>query len=174
MCSGNDSGNTVMQKTSWCDNLFRQNISTLEIHCQLVLVVVYWDHILVGRGCREFDKSGLASIMKMAPFSLADQEHVNTVQVVDLVLENHQDTIHDLSIALEWFVKTIPNIVHVQLGYSSVCAWWVPRYMMEVHENWCLEVLLCFFSHLNEKQMGSLNQWWHCKTWFRHFTRNEF
>jgi len=39
--------------------------------------------------------------MKMAPFSLADEEHVNTVQVVELVLENHQDTIHDLSIALE-------------------------------------------------------------------------
>jgi len=39
--------------------------------------------------------------MKMASFSLADQEHVNTVQVVELVLENHQGTIHDLSIALE-------------------------------------------------------------------------
>jgi hypothetical protein len=39
--------------------------------------------------------------MKMAPLSLADQEHVNTAQVVELVLENHQDTIHDLSIALE-------------------------------------------------------------------------
>jgi len=39
--------------------------------------------------------------MKMAPFSSADQEHVNTVQVVELVLEKHQDTIHDLSIALE-------------------------------------------------------------------------
>jgi len=24
-------------------------------------------------------------------------------------------------------VKTAPNIVHVQLGYSSVCAWWVPK-----------------------------------------------
>ena len=53
-----------------------------------------------GRGCREF-KSGLAFIMKITPFSLADQEHVNTVQVVELVLENHQDTIQDLSIALE-------------------------------------------------------------------------
>jgi len=39
--------------------------------------------------------------MKMAPFSLADQEEVNTAQVVELVLENHQDTIHDLPIALE-------------------------------------------------------------------------
>jgi hypothetical protein len=39
--------------------------------------------------------------MKMAPFSLAHQEHVNTAQVVELVVENHQDTIHDLSIVLE-------------------------------------------------------------------------
>jgi len=39
--------------------------------------------------------------MKTASFSLADQEHVNLAQVVELVLENHQDTIHDLSIALE-------------------------------------------------------------------------
>jgi len=99
MCSGNDSGNFVMQKTLWCDSLYRQNISTLEIHCQLMLV--FGDGVLrPGRGCREF-KSGLASIMKIKPFSPADQEHVNTVQVVELVLENHQDTIPDLSIALK-------------------------------------------------------------------------
>jgi hypothetical protein len=59
--------------------------------------------------------------MKITPFSPADQEHMNTVQVLELVLENHQDTIQDLSIALEGFVKTVPNIVHVRLGYSSVC-----------------------------------------------------
>ena len=78
------------------------NISTLEIHCQLMLVFgesVMRPHHL-GRGCREF-KSGLASIMKITPFRLADQQHVNTVKVVELVLKNHQDTIHDLSIALE-------------------------------------------------------------------------
>jgi hypothetical protein len=39
--------------------------------------------------------------MKITPFSPADQEHGNTVQVVELVLENHQVTIQDLSIALE-------------------------------------------------------------------------
>jgi hypothetical protein len=39
--------------------------------------------------------------MKIAPFSPADQEYVNTMQVVELVLENHHDTIQDLSIALE-------------------------------------------------------------------------
>jgi len=48
--------------------------------------MVYWDHIPVGRGWREF-KSGLASMMKVALFSLAD----HTAQVVELVLENHQD-----------------------------------------------------------------------------------
>jgi hypothetical protein len=35
-------------------------------------------------------------------------------------MENHQDTSQSSSIALEWFVKTVPNIVHVQLEYSSV------------------------------------------------------
>jgi hypothetical protein len=31
--------------------------------------------------------------MKFTPFSSADKEHVNTAQVVELVLENQQDTI---------------------------------------------------------------------------------
>jgi hypothetical protein len=39
--------------------------------------------------------------MKIAPFSPADQEHVNTMQVVELVLKIHHNTIQDLSIALE-------------------------------------------------------------------------
>jgi hypothetical protein len=39
--------------------------------------------------------------MKFTAFSPADQEHVNTAQVVELVLQNHQDTIRNLSIALE-------------------------------------------------------------------------
>jgi hypothetical protein len=46
----------------------------------------------VGKGCREF-KSWLASIIMIVHFSLADQEHVNTAQVVELDLENQQDTI---------------------------------------------------------------------------------
>jgi len=132
MCSGNDSGNFVMQKTLWCDSLYGQNIFTLEIHYQLMLV--FGDSVLRphywGRGCRAF-KSGLASIMQVTPFSPADQGHMNTVQVLELVLENHQDTIQDLPIVLEWSVKTAPNIVHVQLGYNSVClhggyqeTWW--------------------------------------------------
>ena len=73
--------------------------------------------------------------MKITPCSPADQEHVNTVQVVELVLENHQDTIQDLSIALEGYLKTVANIVLVQLGYSSVCAWWIPGNVMKVHKN---------------------------------------
>jgi hypothetical protein len=39
--------------------------------------------------------------MKITRFSPADQEHVNMAQVVELVLESHQDKIKDLSIALE-------------------------------------------------------------------------
>ena len=81
MSSGNGSGNFVMQKILWFDSSYGQNISTLEIHSQLMLV--FGDGVLrphhLERGCREF-KSGLASIMKITTSSLADQEHVNTVQ----------------------------------------------------------------------------------------------
>jgi len=87
-CSGNDGGNSVMQKTLWCDSLYGQNIFTLETHCQLMLV--FGDAVLIlhhlGRGCREF-KSGLASIMKITRLSPADQEHWNTAQVAELLLE---------------------------------------------------------------------------------------
>jgi len=89
-------GTLSYRKLFWCDSLYRQNTFTLEIHCQLV---VFGDALLrphnLGRGCREF-KSGLASIM-ITPLSLAEQEHWNTAQVVELVLENHEDTIQDLS-----------------------------------------------------------------------------
>jgi len=37
----------------------------------------------------------------IAHFIPADKEHVNTVQVVEIVLENQQDTIWVLSIAVE-------------------------------------------------------------------------
>jgi len=46
-------------------------------------------------------RSGLASIMMIAPLSPAVQENVNTAQVVELALENQQDTNRDLSFALE-------------------------------------------------------------------------
>jgi len=67
-------------------------------------MLVFGDGVLkpqhLWRECTEF-KSGLASIMIIAPLSPADQENANTAQVVELVLENQQDTIRDLSIALE-------------------------------------------------------------------------
>ena len=67
-------------------------------------MLVFGDGVLrlhhLVRGCREF-KCGLASIMKITLFSPADQEHVNTAEVVEQVLENQQDTIRDLSIAME-------------------------------------------------------------------------
>ena len=43
----------------------------------------------LGIGYREF-KSGLASIMRITPFSPADQEHVNTVQVMELVWKTNK------------------------------------------------------------------------------------
>jgi len=54
-------------------------------------MLVFGDHVLrpyhLARGCAEF-KSGLASIMMITPFSPVDQEHMNTAQVVELVLKN--------------------------------------------------------------------------------------
>jgi len=67
-------------------------------------MLVFGDGVLrphhLWRWCTEF-KSGLASIVMIAPLSPADQENVNTAQVMELVLEHQQDTIRDLSIPLE-------------------------------------------------------------------------
>ena len=153
-----------MQKTLLCDSLHRQSISTLEIHCHLMLM--FGDGVLrlhhLGRGCREF-KSGLVSIMNITTSSLADQELVNTVQVLELILLNHPVTIQDLSIALKWFVKAVANIVHVQLGYSSVCSWWVPRYKMEVHKKLmfagALSLLLSFKGGANTFPESVVTLW---------------
>ena len=75
-----------MQKTLCCDSLYRQRILTTAFHWQLM--VVFGDSVLrlhhVGRGCREFN-SGLASWQ-------IKNKHVNTVQVVEMVLENQQQT----------------------------------------------------------------------------------
>ena len=64
-----------MQKTLCCDSLYRQKILTIAFHCQLMMA--FGDGVLrlhhVGRGCREFN-SGLASIIMIAHFILADQE----------------------------------------------------------------------------------------------------
>ena len=130
---------------------YRHNIFTIAFHCKLMLV--FGDGVLrlhhVVRGWREFN-SWLAFIIMIAHFIPADKEHVNTVQVVEIVLENQQDTIWVLSIAVEWFVKNIPNIVGVNLGYSRVCEWWVPRCTKEFLKDWCREVLFHFFSHLKD------------------------
>jgi len=42
---------------------------------------------------------------------------------------------------------------------TAVCAWSVPRNVMEVHKNWYLQVPFHFFSHLKEEQTGSLEPW---------------
>jgi hypothetical protein len=84
---------------------------------------VFGDGVLrlhrVGRGCGEV-KSGLASIMKITPFSRTGQEYVSTAQVVELVLENHQDIIQYLSIALEWYVKNYTQHCHQHLSWGMM------------------------------------------------------
>jgi hypothetical protein len=70
---------------------------------------------------------------------------MNTAQVEELVLEK-QDTIWDVCTAVELSVKTLHSTVHEELGYSRV---YVARCVMEVHKNWCLEMLFKFFGHLN-------------------------
>ena len=95
MCSGNNRGDSVTQKLCGVIQFIAAKNSTLEIHCHLMLV--FGDGVLrphhLWRGCTEFKM--------IAPLSPADQENVNTAQVMELVLENQQDTIQDLSIALE-------------------------------------------------------------------------
>ena len=61
-------------------------------------------------------------------------------------------------------MKAVPKIVQVQLGYGSVCTWTLPRNVLEIHSNLCLQVLFHFFSHLNEEQAGSLNPCRRCET----------
>jgi hypothetical protein len=47
---------------------------------------------------------------------------VNTAQVEELVLEK-QDTVQDLSTAVELSMKTVDSTAREELGYSRVCAW---------------------------------------------------
>jgi len=85
-------------------------------------VIVYCDHILLWAEWREF-KSGLASITKITPFSLADQEHVNTTQVVELVLENHQDNsrfVHCTGVISEKCTQHCPRTTGIQQGVCMV------------------------------------------------------
>jgi hypothetical protein len=55
-------------------------------------------------------------------FSRADQGHVNTAQVEELVLEK-QHTVQDLSTTVELSMTSVHSTVHEELGYSKVCAW---------------------------------------------------
>jgi len=171
MCSGNDSGNIVMQKTSWCDSLYRQNIFTLEIHCHLMLL--YWNRILKGRGWREF-KSGLASIMKRLHLSAQQIKNMwtqrkwwnwfwKTIKTQFKIYPLHWNDLWKLYPTLSMYSWDTAVCVHG--GYQDT---W-----HNFTKNWCLEVLFHFFSHLKEEQMGSLNQWWWYETWFRHFTESE-
>jgi phenylalanyl-tRNA synthetase alpha subunit len=50
-------------------------------------------------------------------FRQVDQGHVNTAQVEELILEK-QDTVQDLSTAMELSVKTVHSTTGEELGYS--------------------------------------------------------
>jgi len=95
-------------------------------------MLVFGDSVLrphhLGRGSREF-KRGLAFIMKITPFSPAVQEQSASGGTgFGKPTRHHSRFIHCNGVICE----IVPSIVHVQLGYSSVCAWWVRRYVMEV------------------------------------------
>jgi len=102
MCSGIESGNTVMHKTSWCDSLYGQNISTLEIHCQLMLV--FGGGVLRTHSCRKRVKRVQQWVGihnedgTVQPGRSKTCEHGTSGGTG---FGKHQDTIHDLSIALE-------------------------------------------------------------------------
>ena len=106
--------------------------------------------------------------MKMAPFSVADQEHVNTAQVVELVLENQQDTIWYLSIAVESYLwKLYPRLSMyiwdtvecVHGGYQDT--WW--KFTK-------IDVWRCSFKGGANGFPKSMVTF---ETWVRHFAQNE-
>jgi len=120
----------------WCDSLYRQNISTLEIHCHLMLV--FGDNVLRPHSCRERVKrvqEWVGIHHEDWTFQPARSRTWTQCKRWNWFWKTIKTQFKILSIALDWFVKNVPNIVHGQLRYSSVCAWWVPRYRMEVHEN---------------------------------------
>ena len=107
--------------------------------------------------------------------------------MVELVLRNHQNIswfIRRTGVTCEFRTQHCPCTTGIQQCVCvcvcvcvclcvcvCVCVWRVPRYVIEVHTNWCLEVLFHFFSHLKEEQIISLNLWWLCETWVYHFTQ---
>ena len=124
MCSGNDSGNSFMQKTLWCDTVYiGKKFPPLKFIANLMLV--FGDGVLkphhLWRGCREF-RSGLASIMMIAPLNPADQENVKTAQVVELVLENQEDNwrfVHCTGVTCENCAQNFPCKSGIQQYGSS-------------------------------------------------------
>ena len=60
--------------------------------------------------------------------------------------------IHSTGVICENCTQHCPCTTGIQ---QCVCAWWVPRNVMEVHNNLCLQVLFHFFSHLTLRWLMS-------------------
>jgi hypothetical protein len=161
MCIGKDSGKLVMQKTVCCDSLYRLNICTLKIHCQLMLVF--------GDGVLRLHHLGEGAESSTVGWHPSWRLHLSYWQIKNMWTQ---------STWWDWFWKTIETQFKIYpLHWSDlwklyptlsmynwdtavcVCTWLVPRNMMEVHKNWYLLVLFHFFSHLKGEQMGSLDPW---------------
>jgi len=54
-------------------------------------------------------------------------------------------------------VKAVPNIVHVQLGYGSVCAWRLPKNVLEIQASACNTDTTPTQPHLNSNTHRTKN-----------------
>ena len=159
-----------MQKALCYDSLYRQYISNLEIHCQLMLVFgdgVWGPHHL-GRGCREY-RGQWASNLKISALQMKNMWTLRKWRNWFCKATKTLFMIYPLHCSDLWKLYTTLFIYNWD---TAICVHvWVPRYMMEVHKNWCLDVLFHIFSHLKEEKTSSLNLWWRYETWVYHFTQ---
>ena len=173
MCSGNDSGKTVMQKTSWCESLFRQNISTPEIHCQLMLV--FGDGVLRPHSCRK-------SVQRVQEWVGIQHEDGTLQPGRSRTCEQsasggsgygkpsrHNSFVHCTWVICENCTQHCPCTTGIQQCVSMVGT--------KIHDGSSRKLMFggapSLLQSFKGRANGSLNQWWHCETWFRHFTRNE-
>ena len=129
MCSGNDSGNSCHAENFVVRHgLYRQNISTLEIHHHLMLmfenIVLRLHHL--GRGFHRVQE-WVGIHHEDYPFQSGRWRTCKHSAIGGTWFGK---PIWHFSIAVGWCVQTVPSLVHAQIWYSRAChggyqdTWW--------------------------------------------------